>query len=72
MEAIRARKPDLVLTDVMMPGLDGFGLLRELTEVSRLGRVGGRNALKSLVRHPEGRHYRGSAAWAEVILGGGS
>ena len=30
MEAIRARKPDLVLTDVMMPGLDGFGLLREL------------------------------------------
>jgi CheY-like chemotaxis protein len=30
MEAIRARKPDLVLTDVMMPGLGGFDLLREL------------------------------------------
>jgi signal transduction histidine kinase/DNA-binding response OmpR family regulator len=30
LQAIRARKPDLVLTDVMMPGLDGFGLLREL------------------------------------------
>jgi len=28
--AIRARKPDLLLTDVMMPGLDGFALLREL------------------------------------------
>jgi PAS domain S-box-containing protein len=30
LDAIRAEKPDLVLTDVMMPRLDGFGLLREL------------------------------------------
>ena len=30
LEAIRREKPDLVLTDVMMPGLDGFGLLREI------------------------------------------
>ncbi|RPE81431.1 ATP-binding protein [Vulcaniibacterium tengchongense] len=28
--AARRRRPDLVLTDAMMPGLDGFGLLRAL------------------------------------------
>ena len=30
LDAILARHPDLVLSDVMMPGLDGFALLREL------------------------------------------
>ena len=28
--AVRRRRPDLIVTDVMMPNLDGFGLLREL------------------------------------------
>jgi diguanylate cyclase (GGDEF)-like protein len=32
LEAARRRVPDLVLTDVVMPGLDGFGLLRALRE----------------------------------------
>ena len=30
LETARERKPDMILADVMMPGLDGFGLLREI------------------------------------------
>ena len=30
LEAVRAAPPDLVVTDVMMPNLDGFALLREI------------------------------------------
>lgn len=30
LEAVKAKRPDLVLTDVMMPKLDGFGLLRAI------------------------------------------
>ena len=33
LDSARGRVPDLVLTDVMMPGLDGFGLLQELRAI---------------------------------------
>ena len=32
LEAVRAEPPDLVVSDVMMPGLDGFALLRALRD----------------------------------------
>ena len=35
LEAARTRTPDLVLADIMMPGLDGFGLLHALREDPR-------------------------------------
>ena len=39
LEAARAHKPDLVLADVMMPGLDGFALVREIRTDLRLSEV---------------------------------
>jgi signal transduction histidine kinase len=39
LDAARAHPPDLILTDVMMPGMDGFALLRELRSDPRTGTV---------------------------------
>lgn len=39
LEAIRAEPPDIVLSDVMMPRLDGFGLVRELRADARTSSI---------------------------------
>lgn len=36
MDAIRRKKPDLVLLDVMLPGLDGFSICRRIRETVEL------------------------------------
>lgn len=55
-EALRVvfeRKPDLVLLDVMMPGLDGFqtcSCIREITDIPVVMLTGKRNAEDDIVR----------------------
>jgi len=39
LEAARARRPDVIVTDAMMPKLDGFGLIRALRDTAELRSV---------------------------------
>jgi signal transduction histidine kinase/FixJ family two-component response regulator len=39
LDAVRTKRPDLILTDVMMPNLDGFGLLRAIRADAHLREI---------------------------------
>ena len=36
LELVRSRKPDIALLDMIMPGIDGFGMLKELRTFTKL------------------------------------
>jgi PAS domain S-box-containing protein len=63
--AARRRRPDLVLTDVMMPVLDGFGLLRVLRADPSLQRI---PVIMLSARAGEGSRVEGLGAGADDYL----
>jgi signal transduction histidine kinase len=63
--AARREPPDLVLSDVMMPGLDGFGLLRELRRDPRTRAV---PVILLSARAGEGAEVEGLDAGADDYL----
>ncbi|PTL82795.1 ATP-binding protein [Vitiosangium sp. GDMCC 1.1324] len=65
LRAIRERIPDLVLTDVMMPNLDGFGLLRELRADERTRHL---PVIVLSARAGEEAHVEGLRAGADDYL----
>ncbi|HVV48168.1 MAG TPA: ATP-binding protein [Polyangia bacterium] len=64
---VRARRarPDLILSDVMMPNLDGFGLLRELRADPQLGAI---PVVLLSARAGEEAHVNGLQAGADDYL----
>ena len=63
--AARADPPELVLSDVMMPVLDGFGLLRELRKDSKTGTI---PIILISARAGEGARVEGVEAGADDYL----
>src|SRR5579864_9612631 len=39
LQSARARRPDLILSDIMMPRMDGFGLLKAIREEETLKNI---------------------------------
>ncbi|HKU14897.1 MAG TPA: ATP-binding protein [Steroidobacteraceae bacterium] len=65
LDAARSEPPDLVLTDVMMPGLDGFGLLRAIRDDTRLAGI---PVVMLSARAGEGAKIEGLDAGADDYL----
>ena len=65
LDMARQRTPELVLADVMMPGMDGFELLRQLRADSRTRNV---PVILLSARAGEEAQVEGMEAGADVII----
>ena len=75
LDAVRKRRPDLILTDIMMPRLDGFGLLRAIRRDPRLkdlpvivlsARAGGEASIEGLSAGAD--DYLVKPFWARELM----
>jgi DNA-binding response OmpR family regulator len=65
LEAVRAKAPDVMVLDVMMPGTDGYGVLRGM----RAERIGtGTKVLMLTTKKGERDHIRGWGVGADDYL----
>jgi signal transduction histidine kinase len=65
LDSARSRRPDLIVSDLMMPTLDGFGLLRELRADSSLRSI---PVIMLSARAGEEARFQGIAAGANDYL----